>query len=190
MTGLGHHGLSCAKSAGRNGRHMAINQLVRRALVSAGVPSVLEPPGLVLDDGRRPDGMTQVQFHLGKAMVWDVTVVDTMCPSSIGGSVTTAGYAAAEAEKRKNRKYRELTDRFHFVPLAFETFGPWSEEGKRLISSIGRKLTEKTGEKRSPEFLRQRISIEIQRGNALSVFSTHEHSRDLGEVFYILKSKH
>ena len=42
----------------------------------------------------------------------------------------------------------------------------------KLISEIGRKCVDSTGERRSFEFLKQRISVEIQRGNAFSVFGT------------------
>ena len=37
------HGLSCRKSGGRIPRHQAANETLRRALVSGGVPSILEP---------------------------------------------------------------------------------------------------------------------------------------------------
>ena len=56
-------------------------------------------------------------------------------------------------------------------PVAFETFGPWGPMTRDLISTIGRKITERSGEKRASHFLRQRINIEIQRGSATSVFS-------------------
>lgn len=43
----GHHGFL---------RHVAINDIIRRAMVLANVPSVLEPPALSRIDGKRPDG--------------------------------------------------------------------------------------------------------------------------------------
>jgi hypothetical protein len=39
------------------------------------------------------------------------------------------------------------------------------------------------------EFLRQRVSIEIQRGNAASVIGTHPYSRGLDEVYSVLRVK-
>ena len=39
----GIHGLNCRKSAGRHVQHSALNDLVKRALTSAKVPSRLEP---------------------------------------------------------------------------------------------------------------------------------------------------
>ena len=43
---FGRHGLACKKSAGRHPKHSHINDLVKRALSSAGVPYTLESPGL------------------------------------------------------------------------------------------------------------------------------------------------
>jgi hypothetical protein len=166
-----------------------LNNFFKRALASAGIPSVLEPPGLERKNGKRPDGLTSVNYKFGKSLVWDVTCVDTMAISYIADSINAAGSAAAAAEQRKIHHYRELVEgRFIFGPLAFETFGPWGPECKLLIGEIGRKITERTGEKRSSEFLRQRISIEIQRGNAACVFGTHKASRGLDEIYYVLRA--
>ena len=52
-----HHGLSCARSAGRFSRHHNLNILVKQALSSIKVPSILEPNGLTRSDGKRPDGI-------------------------------------------------------------------------------------------------------------------------------------
>ena len=54
----GTHGLSCHKSGGRIPRHQAANETLCRALVSGGVPSILEPVGVCREDAKRPDGMT------------------------------------------------------------------------------------------------------------------------------------
>jgi hypothetical protein len=56
----GSHGLSCRLCAGRRSRHGAVNSLIHRALVSAGMPSILEPQGTSRYDGKRPDGMTLI----------------------------------------------------------------------------------------------------------------------------------
>ena len=58
----GIHGLSCQLAAGRLARHGALNDVIHRALGSAGVPSVLEPMGLTRSDDRRPDGVTMIPW--------------------------------------------------------------------------------------------------------------------------------
>ncbi len=78
---LGRHALSCRQSEGRHQRHTALNDIVKRALSSAKIPSRLEPPGLVRSDGRRPDGVTLATWKSGRLLVWDATCPDTFTPS-------------------------------------------------------------------------------------------------------------
>ena len=73
----GHHSLTCRYSAGRQPRHTALNDIVRRALDSARVPAILEPHGIELRDGKRPDGMTIFPFSNGKSLLWDATCVNS-----------------------------------------------------------------------------------------------------------------
>lgn len=58
-------------------RHQQLNDLVKRALTSVGVPATKEPVGLMLFDGRRPDGMSLISWCEGKIVVWDVIVAAT-----------------------------------------------------------------------------------------------------------------
>ena len=185
----GHHGLSCMKSAGRHTRHTAINDLLARGLISGGVPTKLEPPGLLRDDEKRPDGMTMGPFKRGQIMAWDATCVDTMADSYIAQGLTRVGFAADDAERKKTEKYRHLEGTIIFHPVGLETFGPWGESAKVLVTEIGRRITERTGEKRATMFLRQRISMEIERGNAISMLNTYAGGRPLDEIFYVLKAK-
>ena len=100
----GHHGLSCSRSAGRIPRHANLNGIIRRAFVTAGVPALLEPNGLVRDDGKRPDGMSLLPWKMGRTLVWDATCVDTLAPSHLTSTAGCAGAAAASAETFKRRK--------------------------------------------------------------------------------------
>ena len=61
---LGTHAYSCKRSSSRIIRHNYINDIIRRALTQAGVPSMKEPHGLVRDDGKRPDGLTLLPLSL------------------------------------------------------------------------------------------------------------------------------
>jgi len=83
----GVHGLSCRKSAGRHVRHSALNDLVKRALSSAEVPSRVEPTSLSRSDGKRPDGLTMMPWKQGRCMVWDVLIpwlrVTSIVPSHV-----------------------------------------------------------------------------------------------------------
>ena len=52
----GQHGLVCKQAPSRIARHHQLNDMVARALVSAGVPATIEPVGISRRDGKRPDG--------------------------------------------------------------------------------------------------------------------------------------
>ena len=94
-------GLSCLKSAGRFSRHSNLNALIKQSLSSTQIPSVSEPRHLYRTDQKRPDSLTLVPWAVGKQLIWDVTVVDSLVPCRINaGSVCNPGTAAAEAEER------------------------------------------------------------------------------------------
>lgn len=185
VTNLGHHGLSCTRSAGRLSRHHCINDVIRRALASAGVPAVLEPNGLARDDGKRPDGMTLVPWNMGRALVWDATCVDTLAPSHLTGTSTRAGAAASSAEELKRRKYNCLSGDLTFAAFGVETLGPWGPSAHSLFKQIAKRLEEATGDRRAGGYFAQRISLAIQRGNAASVLGTLEAGEDLGQIFFL-----
>ncbi|XP_063534987.1 uncharacterized protein LOC134744969 [Cydia strobilella] len=148
----GHHALSCCRCAGRFPRHHALNDIVRRALVSANVPCVLEPPGLSRSDGKRPDGLTLVPWEKGKCLLWDATCVSTFAASHLGRTVRSAGAAAEQAASLNRDKYSGLTN-YLFVPLAVETSGCWCAEAKTFLGELGRRLRERGLDPRSGSFL-------------------------------------
>ena len=51
------HGLSCKKSQGCHHRHAAVNDLLKRSLVSAKIPSLPEPTDIAHSSGKWPDGI-------------------------------------------------------------------------------------------------------------------------------------
>ncbi|XP_049877874.1 uncharacterized protein LOC126375074 [Pectinophora gossypiella] len=116
----GYHGLSCGKSAGRFPRHHMLNDIIRRALVSAGIPSSLEPPGLCRSDGKRPDGLTLTPWEKGRCLVWDATCVSTYAASHLPRTTRMAGSAAEWAALQKRAKYKALEGPYIFIPFAVE----------------------------------------------------------------------
>ena len=95
---LATHGLSCKRSEGRHFWHAGINDTIHQSLISAKVPSLLEPSGLMRSDGKRPDGMSILPWSSGKLLVWDATCTDTFTPSNIILAVSRMG-AIAEKER-------------------------------------------------------------------------------------------
>jgi hypothetical protein len=173
----GIHGLHCAKSAGRQSRHGQVNDIICRALIKAGVAACREPLGLSPNDDRRPDGITVIPWTRGKCAIWDFTCPDTMAPSHVATTSVTVGAAATTAARTKLTKYSDLEHRYEVIPVAIETMGVCESQGRRFIDNIGTRLAEITHEPRSTAFLRQRIAIAIQRGNAVSVLGTHRSAK-------------
>ena len=183
----GHHGLSCARSAGRFSRHHNLNTLVKQALSSIKVPSILEPYRLTRTDGKRPNGITLAPWEEGKQLVWDVTCVDLLAPSRIkNGSVANPGTAAEDAEELKTAKYVCLTDKgYIFQHLAFEIQGGVGPSTSTFLKNLCKKLCVCNQENRAGSFFRQRLSLAIQVGNAASVVGTVRDEDHLSELYYL-----
>ena len=172
MDARGLHGLSCKYSAGRHPRHAALNEIVMRSLRSAGIPSILEPVGIDRDDGRRPHGITVFPFSNGRCLCWDATCVDTYASTHLNNAALVPGEAAKLAEERKRLKYAALAVRYRFEPISLETTGFYDGTTGTLLSEIGRRTTEVTGDPRETVWLEQRIGLAVQRGNAFSILAS------------------
>ena len=113
--------------------------------------------------------------------MWDFTCPDTLAPSHLPRSSTAAGSAAVAAENKKQSKYIELSrsSDYAFVPVAIETLGSWGPSALApgpsaldVTAEIGGRIARCTGDIRSTAFLRQRLDIAIQKGNAVAVHGT------------------
>jgi hypothetical protein len=169
----GLHGLSCRRSAGRHRRHALANDVILRAVRSANIHAELEPPRLLRGDGKRPDGATLDPWSGGRYLVWDFTCPDTLAPSHVTQSSSLASSVAQDAEQRKCTKYRELASGdYIFTPVAIETLGSWGPAASSFCDELGARLARESGDLRSAAFLRQRLALAVQRGNAASVLGT------------------
>ena len=168
----GTHGLSCKRGSGRSIRHDQLNDIIHRALTRASTPSVLEPPVLSHTDGKRPDGLTLIPWQRGKSLTLDVTVTDTVVDSYLHLTSVKASGAAENAATRKEDKYVDLQQTYTFIPLAFETLGPINVKGVEFLQELGRRLAAISDDNRPTSFLFQRISITLQRFNAITVADT------------------
>ena len=169
VNNLGRHTLSCRRSEGRHQRHTALNDIFKRALSAAHIPSRLEPTGLLRADGKRPDGVTLTPWKSGRLLVWDATCPDTFAPSYRAHATVEPGRVAAGAEDRKEEKYRDLPSSHMFCPISIETMGAMGPRSLTLVKEVGRRIMAETGEAKSTDYLLQRLSIAVQRGNCASV---------------------
>ncbi|GAU90455.1 hypothetical protein RvY_02867-2, partial [Ramazzottius varieornatus] len=186
VDGYGQHGLSCSFSGGRYSRHSALNESLKRALTLAQISAILDPPGIFRKNKRRPDGMTQVPWKNGKELVWDVGVVDTL---------TNFAMSLWKPDQLLMLPKRERFPSIEISEVSFcSALLVWSPLGHRpcatkLFEAIGRNTMEVTGESRSFTFVKQRVSINIQRANPYSVFSTLQDTKGLDELVFVLDVK-
>ena len=112
--------------------------------------------------------------------------VNTLAVSYLKDTSVRPEAPAEKAEKMKLSKYEEIRKDYHMIPIAVETFGAWGPKGLRFIKSLGQKIQNLTGEKRSTFYFFQSISMSIQRGNTTSTLGKYLKSgQTLDKIFYL-----
>ena len=141
--------------------------LGRSLFCTAGVPVTKEPAGLSRMDGKRLDGLTLVPWQSGKSLCWDVSVICPLAESYVNVAAREAGAAAEVAASCKDEKYAELDSRYLLLPIAVETISVFNSLANSLLKEIGLRISANTGWSREASFLYQRISVLVQRFNAI-----------------------
>ena len=162
-----HSQVERSLSPGRTARHHALNNVIYRAFSSAGIPATKEPVGLTRLDGKRPDGLTLVPWCAGQPLPWDATAVSTLADSYMDSAAREAGAPAKQAAIRKISKYSVLSQSYLFQPIAVENTGVLNSSAVDFLNALGRRSSSSSGEERESLFLFQRISITVQRFNAI-----------------------
>jgi hypothetical protein len=160
---FGQHVFVCKLNKEKILRHTMLNDVISRALTSAGYPTAPEPAYIA--EHARPDGITKIPFQSGKSMAWDVTIPHPMSSSYLHIAHVQSAVANS-AENKKLTKYGDTLQEFNFVPIAVETVGAFGESALKIINEIGRRIKQRTGDMKSTSQLRQRVSLAIQKGNA------------------------
>ena len=71
------------------------------------------------------------------------------------------------------------------MPIAVETLGVPGDEALAFFRDLGKRIADVTDEPRSFQFLMQRVSVAIQRGNAACIVGTVPSSAGWDELFYL-----
>jgi hypothetical protein len=108
-----------------------------------------------------------------------------MAPSHLNQAVTGPGVVVTVAEARKRLKYEVISLTYNFSPIANETFGALGEEATEFVKDLAARIKNATKESRDFEFLVRRLSVSMQRGNAV-VFWVHYHQRRTWIFFIFL----
>jgi len=107
--------------------------------------------------------------------VWDFTCPDTLASSHLSRAVLGLGAVANKADEKKS-KYYSLPSLYDFTPIAVETSGAVGESAMDFLQELGRRITNTTAVQHSFMFLMQRLSVAVQRGNAVCVTGTETSS--------------
>ena len=104
--------------------------------------------------------------------------------SHLNRAVLSPGAVANDAENHKMTKYSSLSAQYDFKPIAVETLGAPGDEALMFLRDLGQRIAAKTAEPRSFQFLMQRVSVAVQRGNAACIVGTVQASA-WDDLFYI-----
>jgi hypothetical protein len=164
----GIHGLSCQKGVhGRAARHLVLNLWLEKTLEGIGWGSKLEPD--YLWNGKRPDGVTTTPWKNGLRLAWDATVSDNFASTYRKQALKESGKVAESAEQRKLNQYLGIDNICIFQPLAFETLGSPGPLTEVFLNSIGKILINKSGDPRAATFMKQKLSVELQKNLCSSI---------------------
>ena len=110
-----------------------------------------------------------------------------LAPSRLNqGSLCNPGTTATEDEARKTEKYRELIDNgCIFQPVALEVQGSLCESSGIFIKRLCKMLCRSHDDQGAGSFLKQRISMALQIGNAACVLGTVSGRDAFEEIYYI-----
>ena len=104
----GDHALSCRRNNGKHARHNEVNARIKCALADGGTATTVEPVGLDVANGKRPDGSTILPFARGRDMACYATIIHTCATTYISATAATPRAAAELAKEKKARKYASI----------------------------------------------------------------------------------
>jgi len=101
-----------------------------------------------------------------------------LADSYVPASSVTAAAAAEAAASKKEVKYSDLPASFSFQPIAVETLGPINESAVDFFRELGHRISSKFQQERHT-YLFQRLSVTVQRFNAVILHDSFPPSSDL-----------
>ena len=99
-------------------------------------------------------------------------MTDTNAASHIVETAECAGAASTKAAANKINKNSCLSSTHHFVPIELETGGSINIDATEFLSDLGKRISQITMEPLETQYLFQRLSISLQRGNEIAFRNT------------------
>ena len=163
----------CAKHCDRISKHDSVRDIIKCYLSYGALSSRIvqrETPGLIVGKKDKPADIFVSNWHGGKSMAFDITIVSPMQKKLRARAAKAAGVAAEEGEISKIAKCEDKCRKagFDFTPLAFSTYGGYGEEAKSVLKYIICMAADRLGLTRSAVAtrIRQKISLAIMKHNA------------------------
>ena len=92
---------------------------------------------------------------------------DTFAASHLPTTALNHRSAAESSATLKIQKYANIVQTHIFTPVAIETSGVLSFQARELLTELGKRIFEITGEVKETTYLFQQVSVAMQRGNML-----------------------
>ena len=117
-------------------------------------------------------------FRCAALMFWNTfPAIITSTNSLDSYSSMKAVEMVERAAANKTSEYTELVKTHTFIPIAVEMGGSWNELELIGLTELGRRIAGVTQEPWETQFLFQRMSISVQRGNAVAFENTLSSGR-------------
>ena len=105
----------------------------------------------------------------GKPLVWDFTSSHRLAETYATVATQEDTQLAELAEARKYRTYEELSRNYIVQPVAIETLGGIGPDPLSCVFELDKRITDVNGSPLETSYLRQKLGIAVQRGNAACI---------------------
>jgi len=143
----GVHSFVCKKTPGRTTRHHTLNDLIARGFASAGFPCQQGANGTVPD--RRKATWWSYTYPMAE---WQGTTLGRHTNLSVSRFVRSWsrswGRFSGRACRCPQGGQNSIDGRYLFEPIAIETLGVYNTSARQLLSDLGRKISQSSGEVR------------------------------------------
>ena len=135
---MGDHAVSCNGRGDMISRHDRIRDKIISACSGPILSPISEQKSLLPDNNSRPGNIFLPVWNAGQPAALDVTFTSPLQSSFIINASEKSGFALSAAVDRKYEQYAQNLSEvgIQFIPLAFETFGGFSETVRKTLKRI------------------------------------------------------